>query len=368
MRRAAVPVLRRLALAGAAAALSVASGLAGGGVARANGPSETGWWNQLDPAALAATPLGGAVAPPDVPPGGLYMANGAGGPMAIAALRIDVPARGTATLSLKAAASKGFAPPAAIDACPATSSWQSAANGAWESRPTYPSSAPPCVHGMAETDGSIMRWVLTSGLQPNGGHTYDVVLVPTGAVPFRVAVAPPGPETVTNFPAAASTDTAPAPVAAPAPAAAAPAPSIDEGLVGAGAAGQTVLASPAPSVGTQTSPATSLAPPVVRPQSSSAPAAAEAGTGQALSLAPAGSPLRPGDKRAQRILAVALLVALGSALFWFGGRPVRPPHLLGSLGGGGGGRPAVAPPVYGREVVGGVGRFARVRAAPPARL
>jgi hypothetical protein len=81
------------------------------------------------------------------------------------------------------------------------------------------------------------------------------------------------------------------------------------------------------------------------------------------------NPLGPDATRGQRIMAVGLLLAMGLALWWVGGRPVRGPQLLGSLGAGG------AAPVAGdgpdeqqAEPVRGIGRFVRPRSGKPPRL
>ena len=47
------------------------------------------------------------------------------------------------------------------------------------------------------------------------------------------------------------------------------------------------------------------------------------------------NPLGPDASRGERMMAVGILLAMGLALWWLGGRPVRVPQLLGTLGGGG---------------------------------
>ena len=73
------------------------------------------------------------------------------------------------------------------------------------------------------------------------------------------------------------------------------------------------------------------------------------------------NPFSPDASRGERIMAVALLLGLGGALFWVGGAPVRPPRLLGSLGAG---QVIDDTPV----AKGGIGRFARPRSGIPPRL
>jgi hypothetical protein len=88
---------------------------------------------------------------------------------------------------------------------------------------------------------------------------------------------------------------------------------------------------------------------------------------------PAGSVANPFARdasRADRLLAVGLLLAIATGLWWVGGRPVRPPRLLGSLSAGGSGSSAI---LAGDDVVPagdararGIGRFARQRPPGPA--
>jgi hypothetical protein len=80
---------------------------------------------------------------------------------------------------------------------------------------------------------------------------------------------------------------------------------------------------------------------------------------------PAGNvanPFRRDASRGERTMAVAILLAIGVGLWWLGGRPIRPPRLLGSLGS------AAAPEPSGEIMTGGIGRFARPRTSRPPRL
>jgi len=67
--------------------------------------------------------------------------------------------------------------------------------------------------------------------------------------------------------------------------------------------------------------------------------------------------------RRQRLLFVWVLTDLGLVLLLLAGQPVRRPRLLGSLG-----RRQPQPEDGPEPVIGGVGRFARPRTEPPARL
>ena len=61
------------------------------------------------------------------------------------------------------------------------------------------------------------------------------------------------------------------------------------------------------------------------------------------------------DDRGERVMALVLLSGVIGTLWWFGGRPARPPRLLGSLGSD---REEAGAE---RAELGGVGRFARPR-------
>jgi hypothetical protein len=95
--------------------------------------------------------------------------------------------------------------------------------------------------------------------------------------------------------------------------------------------------------------------PVARPQ-----------VGRAIPASGFRNPFRPDASRGERLLAVSLLLAMGGALWWFGGQQLRAPRLLGSLGA------AAFPADDGereRRGNGGIGRFARPRGGlRPPRL
>jgi hypothetical protein len=74
-------------------------------------------------------------------------------------------------------------------------------------------------------------------------------------------------------------------------------------------------------------------------------------------------------KRSQQAIALAMLGAVVLSVWWFGGEQARAPRLLGSLGNHirtDEGVPVEDPNLYVRS--GGIGRFARPRTKPPARL
>src|SRR5439155_15183887 len=160
-------------LAGAAAVSCAAVGLLATRPVAAVAPNATGWWFKLQPAGV-----GVPVAPPNVPPGGLFVAADPTGPTAVAALRFEVDEGAPATLALKAA--QGSTTMAAtIDACPASTPWSPPAGGS----PGPIGDAPKAdncqpVRGQPSADGSSIGWSLPASFQTTPGRI-DVVLLPS---------------------------------------------------------------------------------------------------------------------------------------------------------------------------------------------
>ena len=161
-------------------------------------PNATGWWFKLQPAGV-----GVPVAPPNVPPGGLFVADDPTGPTAVAALRFEVDEGAPATLALKAA-QESTTMAATIDACPASTPWSPPAGGS----PGPIGDAPKAdncqpVRGQPSADGSSIGWSLPASFQTTPG-TIDVVLLPSaGAAPFAVAFDKPGDDSLLPGPAPA---------------------------------------------------------------------------------------------------------------------------------------------------------------------
>ncbi len=382
---------RRVARILAAAVLAGATGLAatvpalgqsdpfavdtpeGGGDGGTTAPAllQYGWWNKAQQSPAGGTPT---PAPPGAPADGLFVLYGPTGvapppavtgplgalpttpppvtvrplgPEAFSAVRYAVPAFAEGTLSLRYAPTSSTQPGGVnpdvgeIMACPVTSVWDPVQNGRYNSAPTF-----DCGTGIAGVvAGDSVTFNFPASLSATG--FYDLAIVPTGARPYRVGFARPEdgsvvltsvpetetevtPEAETTFedPAAEATTFEPDTTTFEPPADFASEPTTDF-----------VAEAPLPTV----APA-----PTARPQFA-APVAVT-------------NPLGPDASRGERLLAVALLLLLAVGLWWIGGKPVRPPRLLGSLGNG----QAVAGP----EVrTGGIGRFARVRTGPrPPRL
>jgi ABC-type branched-subunit amino acid transport system ATPase component/ABC-type branched-subunit amino acid transport system permease subunit len=132
--------------------------------ARAEAPTEQGWWSKLRQGGL---PL---PAPLDAPRDGLYVAADPSGPAAISALRIPASTPGTLTLEL----ARAGAPAITIVARPALGAWAPAQNGDWDKAPAFDESL--SVTGTPSADGATMTWELPASFPAPDGHV-DVVLV-----------------------------------------------------------------------------------------------------------------------------------------------------------------------------------------------
>lgn len=353
--------------------------LAGAGVAGSAGaqsPDDSGWWSR---AQTPTTPPG--VAPPPtvpapptqvVPEGGLVVAMAAYSdvpdpanppppvaPVAIAALRFSVPEGAESTLSLSLA--DGYdadGPPAAphppflVDACVPDISvppWDppAGANGRWEDRPVADCSS-FSVSSTVEEDGQRLGWVLPPQFQVSEG-LLDVILVPRGvpdpqdaakAVPvaFTLVFDPPDEQTLfTEGGVEEEAELEADDFAA------------DFGLTEDG------------SVFDEFGFVDDFTATDLEGIFDENVAAGRTGTatGPRRFRPAVGVPAI--DDRVERVLAVAVLFALATALWWIGGQPVRPPRLLGSVGSG---APAAVPDSH----TGGVGRFARSRVGRPPQL
>jgi hypothetical protein len=334
------------------------------GSAGALAPDKSAYWVQPQSSSLPTTLPG----PPDpvVPAGGLYVANTPDGPKAVSALTYAVDGTVSATLTLKVhsfttgapeAPSTPAGPPPSpnpalmhVAAC-VTHPWELPSNGSpgvWEHRPVY--SVEDCVLGQFTPDGTTLSFFLTSDRQASTG-VFDLAIVPVA-----VLVDPTVPQAVNRpfsvtFEAAGEDSLEPGEPEDPVfeepemPVFEEPPPT-DFG--GGGGGFETPVFEPPSTMVTPSAPPVPAAPvPRVRLTPRVAvPAAAQL----------------PGDERGQRIMAVALLMALATAWWWFGGQQIRGPQLLGSL--------AAADRRPGRSVepLGGIGRFARVRTKRPRPL
>ena len=322
---------RLLRLAGAVLLASAAVVLMWPAGADAQAPDAVGWWYRPQQSGTPVT----IPAPPIVPAGGLYVAQGPNGEqVAIAAVEYAVTGAGTSTLTLKPAA--GGAGTVAVTACPLSAGFTPVAAGAWDQAPAYNCTS-SSADGVVAPDGTI-TFALSVDFLAAGNTAVQAALIPTpGSGPFQVPIEPPGDGSFAATPASAP----------PSPSTDAPSGTLTEPFGTAPFDGSTT--------GFPTSDETLAA-----------------GSGGA---APTGAPeaaLRPRAPRprpvvpvaasrqlADRVVAALCLAFIGAGLWWLSGRPTPS---LRVLGGGSAGEVVVD------ERVGGIGRFARTRHAPPNRF
>lgn len=289
-----------------------------------------GWWwkpNQV-PNNLAVPPV-----PPGVQSDGLYVAADPSGPFAVAAVRYLAYGSGTLTLEFTPDGNAGIP---AIAACVALTNWDGATAGRWEGKPIY-----DCARqsdGVVSEDGSEMAWQLDPTMQRVAG-VYDIVLSPVGPVPFAASFNAPRSESLVTDgageppPLSSSSEPLAADPAAPSGGDSVPFettfPVVDES--------RNALPDAAEPAGAAPAPPPRLSAPIV-------PAVA--------------NPLALPDDRNERLAAMVGLGLMLLGAWWFGGRTVRAPRLLGSVAGR-------AVQVQAAEIVEaparGIGRFARPR-------
>lgn len=141
-------------------------------VARADEPSETGWWwagrpSQSFPAMFTPAPA--------VPEGGLYVAANAGDSVGVSALRFELdPARAPTTLTLAVAEVIG-----ALDSrvCPVGMDWVPTEGGSWDQRPQADCDT-ASASGQPSSDGTTVTFDV-GGLAVD--DVLDVVVLPGAA-------------------------------------------------------------------------------------------------------------------------------------------------------------------------------------------
>lgn len=326
----------------------VAMGLLAGwvpGAAAAPG-AVSGWWQQANqaPGPIPAT----APADPSTPPDGIQVSSTAAGVVAIGAVRIAPPTAGVdSVLTLRLASGTATSPSAdlAVHACPATNKWKPVQNGPWANRATFNETA--CITGRPASDQKSVSFAIPAAAQ-RGGNV-DVAIEALSSAPVTLAFSHPVPsDLVVTAPDVVTPPVETPPAVAPdAASSAAPTSAPDQAPVATPDASQSIgpgLAAPATT-------------PVAAPAAPARPVAPAASPRQVLTPVAVSAPALS-DKRSTRIVAVLLLLGIGVALFWFGGQPVRSPHMVGNLGGRMGSAVVVAGPAH---EVRGVGRFARPR-------
>jgi hypothetical protein len=341
---------RGVCASGGVIAVLIAQTLGFAGVASAAniGPDAQGWWSE---AQQAPQPLPvDAVSGPNLQVGGDPT-----GPNAIAAVRYIVPgtiddvpvdpASVPATLTLEVAPNTTIGTPAVV-ACRVLGSWQPASAGTWSTRPVY--NCDRTAKGTLSGDKATMVFKLDPALQAHPG-AYDVALVPApdNQAPFSVQFLPAGANSLAL--GSGSSVATPAGDAGAAVSSSDTPPLWSDAAVGGVPGGPSPSFDAGPPLPLGSAPAVQPAAPVVRPGASR--------------LLPAPIRRAVSTKRSQQAIALAMLGAIALSVWWFGGEQTRAPRLLGSLGEG---VQVEDPNLYVRT--GGIGRFARARTKPPARL
>jgi hypothetical protein len=324
----------------------------------AQAPAKVGWWtaaNSINGSPLTA-PIG------QVPQSDqLHVANGPscsgttasapqasapcdptgnpGGPSAMSAMSYPIsgglpPGTPLGTvlgqLTMKVGPAPYNGPPAAVVACTILTPWNSVNGGEWPNHPSYRQGG--CVPGQLSADGTTMTFTMVAALM--NGDNLDIGLVPAigNQSPFQIQFAPPDASSMAlSSLSPASFDNSGSGTVAPlSPAGNAYAPSISGGSVSIPPVAAQPVVPPASTI---------------LPQASTGTRTTSGGGTSGLAAA-----LKP-DSTRQRIMALLLLVGLGAALVGaLSGSRMR----LLTAG-------AASP-------VGGIGRFARPRSTPPARL
>jgi hypothetical protein len=370
--------MRRPVLAGwGLAVLALVPFVALTGPARAEAATAVGYWTG---AQVTVDPLGTVVptGPPNVPPGGFYVAYDGSEAQGVATIRYPFtePTGGTLTLRF---APGSTTPTAMINVCAVASPWEPTVNGDLATAPT-----PACDqfqnNGSISDDGTSVSFVIPENAPVRGGALEFYILPAEVVSAFSLAFEAPGEDSFEpsgggDFPdfgfggdsgggdfsggggdfssggdasggTAGGTGSTDSFGGATAPS------SAGTGFSAPGASGSFTTPTPVPAV----TPGTT------------GTASGGTGTGSGGSDQLTGNQAPPGpldDGRARTAAIVALLV-IGGGLFWLSTRNPGAPLALGALAGGGA-APVVAgaaDPVSRR----GVGRFARPRIRPPVPL
>jgi hypothetical protein len=369
-------VSRRRALFTALAVGACSGALLGGGPAMAAVSSvQSGWWNEAS--------AGGISAPSTTPSNDLQVSNGLQGPLSFAAVRFTLPSGtpGSADVSLDLTIPSGSASDVgtpAVSACPTTGAWKPGGDQPASTKPGYDCTGGKEANGVVASGGGSETWTFPASWA--SGSTVSVALVPTAGTqtPFAVEYQDPTAASVSvlgpSAAGAAPTATQPLPGQSPSPAAVQPSgasaggsPVAQGPISGSSAPGATPVGPGTATLGAGAGVAPSFS--GLAAGNGSSPSAQPAALPHA-SAAPASEPpsaesaaaAKPSD-RAARIMAVCVLVLTGLALFFLAGRPSRPARKLGAFASAADGPGGMQP-----ALVGGLGRFARARFAPPKRI
>ncbi len=297
--------------------------------AGADSASSFGWWYQLNDSALPVAPP----PPPDAPSGGIYVQGTLAGPTALGAVHFSSPGTSAGTVKLAIVGTNGAVE---VAMCPTTSAWQAADGGAWQKRPTFDCTSSKSL-GVVAADGKSVVFQVTDAFAQAGEFDLAIVPDPTAQTVFSLSLAAPGPDAFTPT---ATTPTTLPPVTQPPPVPGDFNPS-----------GGSTLGGFIPDVGSSTDANNFLdAPPTTVP-------AVTTGTGGTPTQPTGRLPVKPisNDSSGERMMAGLALALLAGGLWFIGNRSGG--DLTPEL------RKAGAISAHG-----GVGRFARVRTAPPTRV
>lgn len=323
--------------AGAVVCLPVLSG-----VALADAPVKTGWWNASSANGLSfPQPTSGA--------DDLHVGQGPAGPSAIAAVAYDLTGQSVtgATLTLKVVADSAVGTTDVL-ACPtADATWKPGGNQPISTAPAY-----DCARGLPgirATDGTSVSFLLGLSQQLAGGG-YALAIVPAAdAVPFSVDFAKPDATSLTPDPATEE------PVAPTDPDVVAPPPPPADS--GTGLSGDVGLLP-----GTSGDSGFVAAPPAMLPDPAPLAAPTPAASAPAFTPRASGAPLAPVSNR-ERYQAGTLLALLSGALVWAWQQPTRERRKLGGLA-----RTEAVEVSAVDARPRGIGRFAAARTAPARPL
>ena len=330
------------------------------------GPPADGMYVVHDYEAVAPTTVTGPVSNVPVPalppaPPGAPLPNPSTpaplGPTAYSAVKYVVPEGAETQLALRIL-SRNTTQPGGPEADPSVGKlyaclvsepgWAAVQNGRYDQGPKYDCTTAD----EGEIQGDVLVFELGAQFVSNGA--VDVVIVGTGERPFQLALAPPSDSDLTVLSSSeASEELLSEDFTFEDPALefledSAAAADLSSGDFGAGDLFVTEDSFGA-LVGAPT--AATRGAGVGRPSQLVTPTAAVL------------NPFRRDASRGERLMAVALLLALGAGLWWVGGQPVRMPRLLGSLGAAAG---ATDEPAGPQPTNRGIGRFARPRPQGPS--
>jgi hypothetical protein len=312
------------------------------GVAAADAPTRSGWWN-------AASANGVALPQPTTGGDDLHVGQGPNGPTAYAAVAYDLTGQAVSggRLELKVVPNTAVGT-IEVQACPTkTATWKAGSDQPYDTRPEYDCGRP--APGALAPDGTSVTFLLDAPAEALGGYSLAIVPV-EGAAPFLVDFAKPDATSLTpevaleqpaEQPAAEDPGAGFVPPAAGTPGTPPLSPTV------------TVDAPPLAVAG----PVPELAVPVAP-----APVSAEAPVTAAPVPVAAARPVAPVSNR-ERYVAGSLLALLAGGFVYALQQPTAQPRLLGGMARKG------APPVLPvSERPRGIGRFATLRTAPARRL